>query len=475
MRDIDILSLLPFVLVAITAVAAMLVAAFTRREGPVFGVTATGLLLAFVSMAFVPAQTAPVDTLLTIDGYARFFMGLFLLATLMVVAISYGRVGSPDSTCGEYYVLLTLAALGAMTLAASDHFASFALGLELLSVSLFALIAYRRSRESALEAGVKYLVLSGVSSSVLLFGMALVYAQTGTLRLSGLGAAASGTMGGALMAAGLAGIVVGTGFKLSLVPFHLWAPDVYQGASSPVAGFVSTVSKGAVFVVLLRTVRIIGAESASALPTVIAVLAIASMFAGNLLALRQDNLRRLLAYSSITHMGYLLVMLRVPDMLGVEAASYYLVSYYFATLAAFGTLTALSGEDSVLDCLADVQGLAYRRPGLCAVFAVALLSLAGLPLTAGFIGKFYLVLAGWSAGLHALVILLIVNSVIGLAYYLRVIGLLFQEPNVRRETVTQALPLSWALSSVLVLLTAGTLLVGLFPDPLLSLTRLFRP
>ena len=475
MREIDILSLLPFVLVAVTAVAAMLVAAFTRREGPVFGATATGLLLTFISVTCVPAQTASVDTLLTVDGYARFFMGLFLLATLMVVAISFRRAGSHDSTCGEYYVLLTLAALGAMTLAACDHFASFALGLELLSVSLFALIAYRRFRETALEAGVKYLMLSGVSSSILLFGMALVYAQTGTLRLSGLGAAASGTMGGALMAAGLAGIVVGTGFKLSLVPFHLWAPDVYQGAPSPVAGFVATVSKGAVFVVLLRTARIIGAESVGALPTVIAVLATASMFAGNLLALRQDNLRRLLAYSSIAHMGYLLVMLRVPDVLGVEAAGYYLVSYFLATLAAFGTLTALLGEDGGLDCLADVQGLAFRRPGLCAVFAVALLSLAGLPLTAGFIGKFYLVLAGWSAGLHALVILLIVNSVIGLAYYLRVIGLLLQEPDVRREAVTHAPPLSWALSVALVLLTAGTLLAGLFPDPLLSLTRLLRP
>ena len=475
MREIDILSLLPFVLVAVTAVGAMLTAAFTRREGPVFGVTAAGLLLAFISIGCVPAQTAPVDTLLIVDGYARFFMGLFLLATLMVMAISYRRVGSPDSPSGEYYVLLTLAALGAMTLAASDHFASFALGLELLSVALFALIAYRRSRDSALEAGVKYLVLSGVSSSILLFGMALVYAQTGSLRLSGLGAAASGTMGGALMVAGLAGIVVGTGFKLSLVPFHLWAPDVYQGAPAPVAGFVATVSKGAVFVVLLRTVRGIGIDSAGALPTVIAVLAIASMFAGNLLALRQGNLRRLLAYSSIAHMGYLLVMLRVPEVLGIEASGYYLASYFLATLAAFGTLAALSGEDGGQECLVDVQGMAFRRPWLCAVFAVALLSLAGLPLTAGFIGKFYLVLAGWSAGLHALVIFLIVNSVIGLAYYLRVIGLLLQEPDVRREAVTQTLPFSWVLSSALVLLTAGTLFAGLFPDPLLRLTHLFRP
>ena len=475
MREIDILSLLPLALVAVTAVIAMLVAAFTRREGPVVSVTAAGLLLAFISIVCGSAQPAPVGTLLTVDGYARFFMGLFLLATLMVVAISFRRVGSPDSPRGEYYVLLTLAALGAMTLAASDHFASFALGLELLSVSLFALIAYRRSRETALEAGVKYLVLSGVSSSILLFGMALVYAQTGTLRLSGLGAAASGTMGGALMAAGLAGIVVGTGFKLSLVPFHLWAPDVYQGAPTPVAGFVATVSKGAVFVVLLRTARVIGIDSASALPTVIAVLATASMFAGNLLALRQDNLRRLLAYSSIAHMGYLLVMLRVPEVVGVEAAGYYLASYFLATLAAFGTLTALSGEDGRQECLADVQGLAFRRPWLCAVFVVALLSLAGLPLTAGFIGKFYLVLAGWSAGLHALVIVLIINSVIGLAYYLRVIGLLLQEPSVRRESVSQAPHLSWALSAALALLTAGTLLAGLFPDLLLRLTRLLQP
>ncbi len=251
---------------------------------------------------FRPPGSREIHGLLFADGLSLLYTGLVLGAALLLVLLSYGYLRARPLPKEEYYALLLLTTLGAVVLAWAGHFAAFFLGLELLSVGLFVLIAYPRERPLSLEAGLKYLVLAGVSSAFVLFGLALIYYERGTMRLAGL---ASGGPFGALAWAGLAMVLVGLGFKLALVPFHLWTPDVFQGSPMPVAALIATISKGSMFALLLRALQ--PSLATGALALVLTILAVASMFAGNLLALLQGNLKRLLGYSSIAHVGYLLV------------------------------------------------------------------------------------------------------------------------------------------------------------------------
>ena len=367
--------------------------------------------------------------LLTLDGYARFYTGLILAATAAVTLLSVGYLEQIADQRDEYYVLLLLAALGSLVLVAATHFVSFFLGLELLSVSLYALIAYSRTREESIEAGIKYLVLAATSAAFLLFGMALVYAELGTLAFAGLTATPISTPDPLLALTGIGLIVVGFGFKLALVPFHLWTPDVYQGAPAPMTAFVATVSKGAMFALLVRYFSVVDLRSHHALVIVFTLLAIASMFAGNLLALLQSNVKRLLAYSSIAHLGYLLVAFLASGSLAVTAVTFYLVAYFVTTLGAFGVVTVLSTGEREAESLDDYRGLVVRRPWLAVLFTAMLLSLAGIPLTAGFVGKFYLTVAAGGAGLWPLLVVMMVTSGIGLFYYLRVIVAMFMAPS----------------------------------------------
>src|SRR3546814_660613 len=309
-----------------------------------------------------------------------------------------------------------------------------------------------RRRERSDEAGIKYLIMAAFSSAFLLFGMALIYARTGSMSFSGIGEAlANSGRITPLLLAGFGMMIVGIGFKLAVVPFHMWTADVYEGAPAPVTAFIATVSKGGMVILLLRFFTEANAFRYPTLMVIFTVIAIISMFAGNLLALLQQNVKRLLAYSSIAHLGYLLVAFiaagagSVPAtgatdggtgtaqasgtmaaQTGMEAVIFYLVAYFITTLGAFGVLTVLSDPVRDAEQLDDYRGLMWQRPRLALVFTAMLISLAGIPLTAGFIGKFYVAAAGIHAGLWLLVILLVVNSVIGLFYYLRLIVIMFQ-------------------------------------------------
>jgi len=359
-------------------------------------------------------------------------------------------------------------------LAAATHFASFFLGLEILSVSLYAMAAHLPGRRRGVEAALKYLVLAATSAAFLLFGMALVYAQSGGLGFAQLAPTPSQQpLSGLILPAGLALMIVGIGFKLALVPFHLWTPDVYQGAPAPTAAFIATVSKGAMFVVLLRLFRPLNLDPAGALFQVFVVIAAASMFTGNLLALLQSNVKRMLAYSSIAHLGYLLVAFLAAGPLADAAVAFYLVAYFATMLGAFGVVGALSGPDRDADAMSDYQGLAWRRPWLAAAMTAMLLSLAGIPLTAGFVGKFYVLAAGAASHLWWLVLVLVVNSAIGLFYYLRVMIAMFAPatagpediPGVEpRASTPGALPLAGLALAALTLLV---LWLGVDPSTLM--------
>jgi NADH-quinone oxidoreductase subunit N len=266
-------------------------------------------------------------------------------------------------------------------------------------------------------------------------------------------------------------IIVGFGFKLGLVPFHLWTPDVYEGAPAPVTAFVATVSKGAVFALLLRYFTVIELHSSGALGVIFTGIAIASMFTGNLLALMQNNVKRVLAYSSIAHLGYLLVAFLSAGAMRPTAIAYYLVAYFITSLGAFGIVSMLSGSERDADMREDYRGLAFDRPWLAGVFSAMLLSLAGIPLTAGFVGKFYVAAAGAGSALWILLVMLVINSAIGLFYYLRILFVLYSHPAEHEGGLPAAVPASFGGSLALAVLTVLLVWFGVYPSPLIEIIQ----
>ncbi|SHM41611.1 NADH-quinone oxidoreductase subunit NuoN [Vreelandella subglaciescola] len=466
------LAYLPLILVAATAITVMLGIAWRRDHRVTVAVSVLGLTLALIAQ-IMAWNVLPLTTpLLAFDGLAVLGGVLILASTLACAVLAHAYFETFQGPREEFYLLLLCAAAGGLVLAASRHLASLFLGLELLSMPLYGMLAYAFHERRSLEAGIKYLILSAAASAFLLFGMALVYAQTGELELNALvvslsdGAGAWGLAGAGMM-------LVGLGFKLSVVPFHLWTPDVYEGGPGPAATFLATASKVAVFMLLLRLVMTAPAFQGEWLHTLLWVLALASMLVGNLLALTQSNLKRLLGYSSIAHFGYMLLVLIVADGLAAEAGGVYLITYVLATLAAFGVVilvsSATDGEDA--GSLHYYRGLFWRRPILTAVMTVAMLSLAGIPATVGFIGKFYLIALGVEAERWWLVGGIIAGSAIGLYYYLRVIVTLFlAEPGMQRRDASA----DWAVrAGGLVVLGAAVLviLLGLYPAPMIALAN----
>jgi len=476
MTGADVLHLLPLIILAGGTVSAMLGIAVYRSHVLTLVITLSTLIASFVTLWFPAlAPDEYITPLIRFDGYAIFFMGLLFLTAIAIAMMSYGYMRGRAVVREELYVLLLIAMLGCSVLVSSTHFASFFLGLEVLSVSLYALTAYLRSRPTDIEAGLKYLIPAATSSSFLLFGMAMVYTHTGTMELSGLSRLASGMRqsGGLIALVGLGMILIGIGFKLALVPFHFWAADVYEGAPAPVTALIATASKGAVFALLFRYFGAMSVQVREPFFVIFTVIALASMFLGNYLALLQSNLKRLLAYSSIAHMGYLLVAFLAGGRLAVTAVTFYLLAYFITTLGVFGVITALSDKDTDLSHLASYRGLVFRHPLLGTVLAAMMLSLAGIPLTAGFLAKFYVLFTGIRSALWLLILVLIANSVIGLFYYLRVIITIYQPIQPTQEE-SQAdhrylpAPSASAIGGiVLVILTVCLIWLGVYPGPVI--------
>jgi len=465
----DCITLLPLILIAGTAILVMLVIAFKRHHALAAGLTVAGLVAVFMSvLAVIPYVPRHVTPLLIMDRYALFYMGVIIVSAVAVAVLSFPYFEKQEGHHEELYVLLSIATLGCAVLVASSHLMSFFLGLEILSVSLYAMIAYLREHKQSLEAGFKYLVLAAASSAFLLFGMALVYADLGTMEFSRIAAASAVPSHLGLWLPGIVLIVTGIGFKLAVVPFHLWTPDVYEGAPAPVTAFIATVSKVAILALLLRFFYYPGVQQSRTLFVVFAIIAVASMIAGNLLALWQTNVKRILAYSSIAHFGYMLVAFVAGGTMAVEAVTFYLVAYTVTTLGAFGVVTVLSDSSRDADRLDDYQGLFWRRPLMAGIFTVMLLSLAGIPATMGFFAKFYVLAVGASATKWSLIIILVMTSTIGLFYYLRILVALYSTSSEGEPSVQAVASVS---GIVLAVLTALLLWFGLYPALLLDMIQ----
>ena len=462
------LALGPILILSGTAMVLMIQASIRRDHKIASLISAIGLVLSLLGVYYAKDYAQPVTALLQVDQWSLFFTGLVIGASLITLVLSLKTFSPEGERKEEYYLLLILSLLGAVVLIQSSHMVALLLGMELMGVALYAMIAFPEKGDLPLEGAIKYLVLSACASAMLLYGFALIYAATGSLSYIGIGIEAAGAYekNPILLLAGSAMVLAGIGFKLSVAPFHMWTPDVYEGAPTPVTGFLATVSKGAVFVAFARLYFDGNLHQYSGLNNALAVIAIASMLIGNWLALRQENIKRLLAYSSIAHFGYLFVALIAGSLIEVQIAmqsiTFYLAAYIVTTLAAFAVVSSFAGEVTSRQEIKSLEGLFWYRPLEASALSIAMLSLAGIPLTAGFMAKFFVINAGIQANLWILLASLIVGSAIAIYYYLRVIFAMSKSSEVEHQTATTV------DRAVAIIMIASVLLLGSWPQPFIA-------
>jgi NADH-quinone oxidoreductase subunit N len=412
-----------------------------------------------------------LTAMIAVDDFRFVADWLFLGAAALTVLLSFDYLEREELLVPEYYVLIVFATLGMMLMGGGEDLMVIFLGLELLSVSVYVLAGINRKSASGAEGALKYFLLGAFATAFLLYGIALVYGATATTNLQGIGiqSAAGDLGGGAMLVIGLALLLIGFGFKIAAVPFHMWAPDVYDGSPTPVTAYMASGVKAAAFAALFR---VLGEAFATveAWHQIVWWLAVATMVVGNLIALAQRTVKRMLAYSSVAHAGYLLVAVAAGPERGAAAFLFYLVAYTLMTLGAFALLAAKGrqGERDVL--IDDLAGLATRRPWLAFACAVCMLSLLGFPPTAGFIGKWYILAAATSAGQGVLAAVLVLTSVVSAGYYLPVIMAMYMKP----EPVAEAhagMRLGRLGYAVVTVSVAGLLFFGVRPNWLLDLAR----
>jgi NADH-quinone oxidoreductase subunit N len=481
MNELNLVGLLPLTpvfIVSMTAVVVMLLISIKRHHNLSATVTVLGLnaALGWIIWYFLHGSPSSVMGLFMIDGFSLFYMALILVAGLACCTLSHAYIHDYHDNKEELYILLLIAIAGGMLLVAAQNMSSFFIGLELLSVPTYGLLAYTHERNKSLEAGIKYMVLSATASASILMGMAFLYAYSGTLDFHRLGQVLVTTLHEPIAVTGVGLILIGLAFKLSLAPFHRWTPDVYQGAPAPVATFLATVSKIAVLGLTLRFLFSTGAMAMDGVREILTVIAVLSVIIGNLMAVRQSNLKRLLGYSSIAHLGYILIALVAAGMSSLPTINIYIVAYVLTTIGAFGVVALMSSpyDGDEAESLADYRGLFWRRPVLTAVLTVMMLSLAGIPLTAGFIAKFFVILSATTGAAWFLLGVVILGSAIGLYYYLRVLVVLYMTPPEKQGLDAQS---NWGVHTggVMVLLTSLLVLVlGVYPAPLLALAAMAK-
>lgn len=433
------------------------------------GLVVTGVLL-------WPVQDASLwGGMFVSDAFALFFKIIFLGAAFLAIGSSFGLAGRMTHHRGEYFALILFSTVGMMFLASAKELITLYIGLELTTIPLFILAAYTKSSRASTEAGLKYMIIGAASSAVLLYGLSIIYGLTGSTFLQQITINLSiywlsyGELGPAFSIA-LMMILAGLAFKLALVPFHMWAPDVYEGAPTPIAAFLSVGSKAAGLAALVRI--FVGSFIAFATPVMaprdwgntMAVLAAVTMIVGNIVAIRQTNIKRMLAYSSIAQAGYILTGVVAASNLGVSSVSFYVFTYLFANMGAFA-IVAVIADRTGSEQIADLAGFSKSSPVLAALLAVFMLSLAGIPPLAGFLAKYYVFAAAVQAGYTWLVILALLTSVIALYYYANVIRVMYLSADPNPHHIVPSFP----AGLVLTLAGIGVILFGLIPEPILRM------
>ncbi len=461
--------LMPELVIALTLIIVLVFDLFDSISKTVLGwmtIVGTGIAL-WVSIQMHQAGTVGTqfNEMFKVDSFSLFFNIIFLVSTILVALISMSYLDRGDRKQGPYYLLILLATLGMMLMAAGNELIIVFLGLELMSLSLYVLAGFFRDSPASSEAGMKYLLLGAFASAFFLYGIALIYGGAGTTSVPAIAEAITAENKSPLLLAGMFLLVVGFGFKVAIVPFHQWAPDVYEGAPTTIAAFISAGPKAAGFAAFLRIFM-------EALPNlqvewsgVLILLAMLTMTVGNVIAIAQTNIKRMLAYSSIAHAGYVLIGLVAANDDGISSAMLYLLIYCVMNIGAFGAIILAKTEDGESLMISDYAGLGTRKPLLAMFMTVMLLSLAGFPPTAGFVGKFYIFKSAVGAGHIWLVIIGAINTAISAFYYLRVVVTMYmREP----EEELEFSPYASTLVVGLILAVVGILLIGILPSLMLT-------
>jgi NADH-quinone oxidoreductase subunit N len=461
----NLASIGPWITLSVFAIAILLADGLSPK-----GNRAAAPILALVGLAVAGFQTYSLwgrtgmdfARMVYVDNFSFFFYLIFILGTALTVLISLQYLKDYGKNLAEYYALLLFATVGMMLMAAGAHLIMIFLGLEVMSIAIYVLAGLFREDARSNEASLKYLLLGAFSSAFFLFGMAMLYgAAGGTLFLSDLAARLAGdTLLKPLTLLAIALLLVGFGFKVASVPFHMWTPDVYEGAPTSVTAFMAVGVKAAAFAAFARVFFLAFPAFQPDWQIVLWVLAVATMTLGNIVAIAQTNIKRMLAYSSIAHAGYLLVAIIAANQLGAVSLMYYLLAYTLMNLGAFGVVILVGRKKDSYLSIYDYSGLGAQHPALAAAMALFMFALAGIPPTAGFVGKFYIFSAAVQAGYIWLAIIGVMNSVVSVYYYLRITVFMYMKPP---EADLGPVDFAPALTATLLITAVGVLLIGVFP------------
>jgi len=473
--DINWQVISPQIVLAVFGFLLLLLEAFLPKDkkGILPHLAWIGIALSFFfSVNLFDSKFSAFNGMALADNFALFFSFIFLISSFLVVLLSLSYLKREEEVRGDYYALVLFATLGMMLMASSFDLIVIFLGLEIVSVSLYILSGFRKKDPKSNEASMKFFLMGSFATSFLIFGIALIYGNFGTTNLEKILFLApfSGIFAGAselLLYAGIGLLIVGFGFKIASVPFHMWMPDVFEGAPTPIAGFISAGPKAAGFAALLRIFLLAFSSIKPDWTLIFWVLAVLSMTTGNLLALWQTNLKRLLAYSSIAHAGYILIAFVSGSNSAISGVLFYLSAYILMNLGAFAVIISMgSKEKEGTDLYKEYAGAGVKNPFLGVFMAIFMLSLTGFPPTAGFFAKFYIFSSAIKSGYLGLVIIAVINSLISVYYYLRVIVYMFMRP---AEEDVKSVSIPFSLGLVILLTGIGILALGILPQRLLEL------
>lgn len=470
---INLRLILPEIILCVFAIFIILLDPFLSKERKMISghIAWIAVVLAFLAnLSLWDLQETTFSDMFLVDNFATFFKFIFLAGSFLIIFVSMNYLKREEILHGEYFGLILFSTLGMMLLASGFDLVIIFLGLEIMSVSLYVLTGFRRSDLKSNEAALKYFLMGAFATGFLLYGIVMMYGSVGSTNLEQIiKTIALGEAGSSLMVwAGAGLLLVGFGFKIAAVPFHMWVPDVYQGAPTPITAFISAGPKAAGFAALLRVFLFSFVTIKVDWTTIVWIMAALTMTAGNIIAIAQSDIKRMLAYSSIAHAGYVLVALVAGGETGISSALFYLLSYTFMNIGAFTVVILLGRKGQENTGLDDYSGLAARSPLLAILMSVFMFSLAGFPPTAGFMGKFYVFSAAVKSGFVGLVVIGVLNSLVSVYYYLRVVVIMFMRAP---EPEAQRIPIAFGTGLVLLISVWGVLHLGILPESLLNLAQ----
>ncbi len=464
----DLMAILPELFLACAAIALLMLGVF-RGNGSTQLVSSLSVMALVVTFALIllPArpESSPFDGLLTIDGFGDFMKLLVMIGTGVSIIISQRFIQREDMARFEFPVLMLFATVGMMAMISANDLIALYMGLELQSLSLYVVAAFRRDNLRSSEAGLKYFVLGALSSGMLLYGSSMIYGFTGTTNFDGIARVFEIDGGVSIgLIVGLVFLCAGLAFKVSAVPFHMWTPDVYEGAPTPVTAFFATAPKIAAMALFIRVLIEPFGGLFDQWQQIVVAVSIGSMVLGAFAAINQTNIKRLMAYSSIGHIGYALIGLASGTEGGISGIAIYLTIYIFMNLGTFACILCMRQKDRMVEGIDDLKGLSKTNPMMALVLAIFMFSMAGIPPLAGFFGKLYIFLAAIDAQLYTLAVIGVLTSVVGAFYYLRIIKLMyFDEPSEAFDT-----PIGSEMKAVLVITGVFTLLFFVVPGPVVE-------